>query len=122
MARITVEDCVRKVPNRFELVVLAAERVREIMAGGAILVKRDKDKNPVIALREIALGLVSQEHLIEGLIKGQQLHASFEEEDEEEILDIIEEEQNWVTQPESTEMQEEILEDDLCLIEPSSEE
>ncbi len=54
MARVTVEDCVDKVPNRFELVLLAAHRAREIAAGSPITVERDNDKNPVVALREIA--------------------------------------------------------------------
>lgn len=54
MARVTVEDCVDKVPNRFELVMLAAHRAREISAGSALTVARDNDKNPVVALREIA--------------------------------------------------------------------
>ncbi len=54
MARVTVEDCVDKVPNRFELVILAAHRAREIAAGAPITIERDNDKNPVVALREIA--------------------------------------------------------------------
>ena len=54
MARVTVEDCVDKVPNRFELVMLAAHRAREISAGAPITVNRDNDKNPVVSLREIA--------------------------------------------------------------------
>ena len=54
MARVTVEDCVDKVPNRFELVMLAAHRAREISAGSAVTVDRDNDKNPVVSLREIA--------------------------------------------------------------------
>ena len=54
MARVTVEDCVEKVPNRFELVMVASQRSREISAGGEIRVERDNDKNPVVALREIA--------------------------------------------------------------------
>ncbi len=54
MARVTVEDCVDKVPNRFELVMLAAHRAREISAGAPITVERDNDKNPVVSLREIA--------------------------------------------------------------------
>ena len=54
MARVTVEDCVDKVPNRFELVMLAAHRAREIAAGSPLTVDRDNDKNPVVALREIA--------------------------------------------------------------------
>ena len=54
MARVTVEDCVDKVPNRFELVMLAAHRAREISSGSALTVDRDNDKNPVVSLREIA--------------------------------------------------------------------
>ena len=54
MARVTVEDCIEKVPNRFELVLLAARRAREISAGASLTVPRDNDKNPVIALREIS--------------------------------------------------------------------
>ena len=54
MARVTVEDCVDKVPNRFDLVMLASHRAREISAGSAITVNRDNDKNPVVSLREIA--------------------------------------------------------------------
>ena len=54
MARVTVEDCVDKVPNRFELVMLASHRAREISAGASLTVDRDNDKNPVVALREIA--------------------------------------------------------------------
>ena len=63
MARVTVEDCVDKVPNRFELVLLAAHRAREIAAGSPITVERDNDKNPVVALREIAEETQSAEAL-----------------------------------------------------------
>ena len=63
MARVTVEDCVDKVPNRFELVMLAAHRAREVAAGAPITVDRDNDKNPVVSLREIAEGLVTNEIL-----------------------------------------------------------
>ena len=62
MARVTVEDCVEKVPNRFELVALAAQRARHISAGAALTVDRDDDKNPVVSLREIA-DAVSYTHL-----------------------------------------------------------
>jgi DNA-directed RNA polymerase subunit omega len=54
MARVTVEDCVDKVPNRFELVLLAAHRARELSSGSPLTIDRDNDKNPVVALREIA--------------------------------------------------------------------
>ena len=54
MARVTIEDCIEKIPNRFELVMLAAQRARKIGSGAALLVERDNDKNPVVSLREIA--------------------------------------------------------------------
>ena len=68
MARVTVEDCIDKVTNRFDLVLLAAERAREISGGAELTVDRDRDKNPVVALREIAEETVRPEHLQEGLV------------------------------------------------------
>lgn len=70
MARVTVEDCVDKVPNRFELVILAAHRAREVAAGAPITVERDNDKNPVVALREIADETQSADDLRERLIES----------------------------------------------------
>lgn len=70
MARVTVEDCVDKVPNRFELVILAAHRAREIAAGGALTIERDNDKNPVVALREIADETQGADALRERLIES----------------------------------------------------
>ena len=72
MARVTVEDCVLKVPNRFELVMVAAQRARNLGAGATLTVDRDDDKNPVIALREIAEGKVDLEALENSLIRGLQ--------------------------------------------------
>ena len=72
MARVTVEDCVDKVPNRFELVILAAHRAREIAAGGPLTIERDNDKNPVVALREIADETVDLKVVKEALISGLQ--------------------------------------------------
>jgi DNA-directed RNA polymerase subunit omega len=72
MARVTVEDCVVKIPNRFELVMMAAQRAREIASGGQITIERDNDKNPVVALREIADDTVSIPGLRNSLIKGHQ--------------------------------------------------
>jgi len=72
MARVTVEDCVDKVPNRFELVMLAAHRAREISAGAAITVDRDNDKNPVVSLREIADETQTADELRERLIESNQ--------------------------------------------------
>ena len=63
MARVTVEDCVVKVPNRFELVLVAAQRAREITSGAPLSVDRDDDKNPVVALREIADDTIELDHL-----------------------------------------------------------
>src|ERR1700744_2150419 len=68
MARVTVEDCVEKVPNRFSLVLLAAHRARAISTGAQIMVDRDNDKNPVVALREIADDVIDAEGLKETLI------------------------------------------------------
>ena len=86
MARVTVEDCVDKVPNRFELVMLAAHRPREIQAGELPTVDRDNDKNPVVALREIAAETVDLGVLGEGLIKKLQRVAIREE---QEIRDDV---------------------------------
>jgi DNA-directed RNA polymerase subunit omega len=83
MARVTVEDCVEKIPNRFELVLLAAHRARNISAGAAITVDRDNDKNPVVALREIAEGTVVQPELTESMIAGLQRVIVTEETEEQ---------------------------------------
>jgi len=72
MARVTVEDCVEKVVNRFELVVLASERAKKINSGSQIFVERDNDKDVVVALREIAAGLTSTDSLRESLITSLQ--------------------------------------------------
>ena len=79
MARITVEDCILKVPNRFELVMLAAQRARDVSAGAALTVDRDNDKNPVVALREIADGTVDLDHLRYELIHGLRRHVELED-------------------------------------------
>lgn len=83
MARVTVEDCVDKVPNRFELVMLAAHRAREIAAGGEITVDRDNDKNPVVALREIADETQSADSLRERLIEANQTQIEVDEPEED---------------------------------------
>ena len=88
MARITVEDCVIKIPNRFELVMLAAQRAREISAGAPLSVERDNDKNPVVALREIAEETVEVETLRQSVVRGLQKHVEIDEPDEDE-LDIL---------------------------------
>ena len=72
MARVTVEDCVDKIPNRFDLVLLAAQRAREISGGAELTVDRDRDKNPVVALREIAEQTVKPKELMEAAITNLQ--------------------------------------------------
>jgi DNA-directed RNA polymerase subunit omega len=72
MARVTVEDCVDKIPNRFDLVLLAAQRARQISGGAELTLDRDRDKNPVVALREIAEETVVPEELKEALIGNMQ--------------------------------------------------
>jgi DNA-directed RNA polymerase subunit omega len=79
MARVTVEDCVTKIPNRFELVMLAAQRAREISAGSPLTVEKDNDKNPVIALREIADDSLVLDNLRQSLIQGLQRQVESEE-------------------------------------------
>ena len=72
MARVTVEDCIKKIPNRFDLVVAAAQRSREISNGVAIEIERDNDKNPVVSLREIASEAVDADSLQERFIRSMQ--------------------------------------------------
>ena len=79
MARVTVEDCVDKIPNRFDLVLLSAHRARQLSGGADTLVDRDRDKNPVVALREIAVKALKSEDLKEDFIKSLQRHAEVDE-------------------------------------------
>lgn len=83
MARVTVEDCVDKVPNRFELVMLAAHRAREVSSGAAITVDRDNDKNPVVSLREIAEETQSADELRERMIESNQTQIEVDEPEED---------------------------------------
>jgi DNA-directed RNA polymerase subunit omega len=78
MARITVEDCILKVPNRFDLVMLSAQRARDISAGAPLTVDRDNDKNPVVALREIADSTIDLDHLRYELIHGLRRHVQID--------------------------------------------
>src|SRR5579884_2905707 len=93
MARVTVEDCVERVPNRFELVLLAAQRARNISRGEELTVERDDDKNPVVALREIADETVELSRLEHDLIKSLS-RAPEPEPADEEVLDLIPTDQN----------------------------
>ena len=93
MARVTVEDCILQVPNRFDLVLLAAQRARAISRGEELTVDRDNDKNPVIALREIADQTVDLEVLNEDIVKSL-LRAPEPEPVEEEVIDLIATDEN----------------------------
>jgi len=84
MARVTVEDCVLRVPNRFDLVMVAAQRARDVSAGAPLTVDRDDDKNPVVALREIAEETVDVEALQAAVIQGLQRHVEIDEPEEEQ--------------------------------------
>lgn len=94
MARVTVEDCIEKVPNRFELVMVASQRARKIGSGAPLTMERDNDKNPVISLREIAADTVSVEDLKEDLIKNNQrvIHT---DDDTADLTAIMEGEKEW---------------------------
>lgn len=88
MARVTVEDCVTRVPNRFELVMLAGQRARDISAGAPLTMDRDNDKNPVVALREIADVTVDFDHLRNEMVQSLQkvVENDEPEEDEADVL------------------------------------
>ncbi len=85
MARVTVEDCVDKVPNRFDLVMLAAHRARALADGAPITIDRDNDKNPVVALREIAEETLGVEELREQAIESHQRHVEVDEPEEDNM-------------------------------------
>lgn len=106
MARVTVEDCVDKVPNRFELVMLASHRAREIAAGAAITVERDNDKNPVVSLREIAEETQSADDLRERMIESHQTQIEVDEPEEDAMALLMGAE---VDKPVADDMSEENL-------------
>ncbi len=89
MARVTVEDCVERITNRFELVMLAAKRSREIASGSSLTVERDNDKNPVVALREIADETVPLDDLREELVRGLQKHIEVDEPEEDDEIEMM---------------------------------
>lgn len=93
MARVTVEDCVTKIPNRFQLVMMAAQRSRELSVGGELTVDRDDDKNPVVALREIADETIPLDDLENSVIEGLQRNIDVDEiadEEDDEMLQVTE--------------------------------
>src|ERR1041385_7346941 len=98
MARVTVEDCVLQIPNRFELVMIAAQRSRDLSGGAPLSLDRDNDKNPGVALREIAESTLDLDVLKNALIKGLQKVAEADE-PEEEIVDFLATERTWRATP-----------------------
>ena len=90
MARVTVEDCVDKVPNRFDLVLVAAQRARQISGGADLTIDRDRDKNPVVALREIAEVTVKPRDLEEAIVTNLQKVRIDEEDETEELASLSE--------------------------------
>ena len=108
MARVTVEDCVLKIPNRFELVMFSAQRARNISAGAVVTIDKDNDKNHVVALREIADETLELVELEEALIKGLQRFVESDDSDDEEI-DLLPIQQNQDEEGEETQPQMEKL-------------
>ena len=90
MARVTVEDCVDKVSNRFDLVLLAAQRARQISGGADLTIDRDRDKNPVVALREIAEQTVKPKHLEESIVSNLQRVRVDEDDETDELASLSE--------------------------------
>ncbi len=107
MARVTVEDCVDKIPNRFELVILAAHRAREISSGAEITVPEDNDKNPVIALREIAEETLSAEQVRESAIETHQTEIEVDVPEEDQLSLLLSGERD--DEPDDPAMEESIL-------------
>lgn len=89
MARVTVEDCVDKIPNRFELVLFSAHRSRQIASGAPLMVERDNDKNPVAALREIADEKLSPDNLREAMLQGMQKFVESDEPEEDDDMSSL---------------------------------
>ena len=90
MARVTVEDCVDKVSNRFDLVLMAAQRARQISGGADLTIDRDRDKNPVVALREIAEQTVKPKHLEESIVSNLQRVRVDEDDETDELASLSE--------------------------------
>ena len=91
MARVTVEDCVMRIPNRFDLVLVASQRSRDVSAGEEITLDRDNDKNPVVALREIAELTIDIEEMQESLVRGLQRHVEIDEPEDDDVEALLDE-------------------------------
>ena len=112
MARVTVEDCIDKIPNRFDLVLASAQRARNISTGNPLTIDRDNDKNPVVALREIALETIDPNFLRDEIVKGlQKLSNPVISENEDELLEEISED-NYTIEDELTDFKNTQLRND----------
>lgn len=94
MARVTIEDCIKEVPNRFELVIVAAQRTRQIFSGSPVTISRGNDKYPVVALREIAEKTVNVDALRDDLVKSYRRHIELDE-SEQEMANMLTQEQGF---------------------------
>ena len=105
MARVTVEDCIEKIPNRFDLVLAAAQRARQISTGNPLTIDRDNDKNPVVALREIADETIDPDKLRDDIVNDLQklTNNEFVEDEEDEILEDNRLEDNYTINDELSE-------------------
>ena len=112
MARVTVEDCVLQIPNRFELVMLSAHRARGLASGAEMHVERDRDKNPVVALREIAEQKLDLPVLEESLVKSLQKRIEPDQPEEEVVELMAGEQQNWIGAADEAEDEEDFEEGD----------
>jgi DNA-directed RNA polymerase subunit omega len=124
MARVTVEDCILKLPNRFELVLVASQRARDIGAGAPLQVERDNDKNPVVSLREIADTDISLDALTEALVRGHQKVIEIEE-SQEDVIDVMEGEAEWAqaaTEAAAVELDDAGMQEDFGAEEGEAEE
>lgn len=99
MARVTVEDCVLRISNRFDLVMVAAQRSRDVSSGAQITLDRDNDKNPVVALREIAEQTIPIDEIRESLVRGLQRHVEVDEPEEDSVEDMIAEDTTLDSNP-----------------------
>jgi len=111
MARVTVEDCIVQIPNRFELVMLSAHRARALASGAELKLERDRDKNPVVALREIAEQKLDLDGLHESLVKGLQKRIEPDQPEEEVVELMAGEQQNWIGAADEAEDAEDEAED-----------
>jgi DNA-directed RNA polymerase subunit omega len=112
MARVTVEDCIDKIPNRFDLVLASAQRARNISTGNPLTIDRDNDKNPVVALREIALETIDPDFLRDEIVKGLQKLSNIVISENEEELHEESSEDNYTIEDELTDFKNTTLSND----------